>query len=184
MKTMTVSNYIENCLYTLNDQLSLLMYVNENFSAEKLSEVEVIEEFITVLKKRWKFSIVKWTPTRIEYPDYMFLNGDKGILAYIDFKYVESNDEFSDSILASDASLILKTIRSAESQLDRPIFFVYLLNCRDKKGIYFETSEQIKDRWFKEPCSHVCYTPVFDEMGDFENLVKLWSDLKKNNVRT
>ena len=176
---MCALDYIENCCLLSNNQLSFDVQSKE----ESFSEDEILEQFLMFIKKKMKFSIVNWEPTHKEYPSHMFLSGDKGILAYVDFKYVESDEQFSDSELACDSKALLETLRSADSQLDRPIFFVYMLNYRDKQGIYFETNEQIKDRWFKNSCTSEHYIPVVDEMGDFNNLISIWNDLKKNNVR-
>lgn len=176
---MYALDYIENCFLQSNNQLSFNMQSEE----ESFSKDEILEQFLMFIKKKMKFSIVDWEPTHKEYPSHMFLSGDKGILAYVDFKYAESKEPFSDSELACDSKLLLETLRSADSQLDRPVFFVYMLNYRDKRGIYFETNEQIKDRWFKSSCSSEYYIPVVDEMGDFNNLIAIWDDLKKNNVR-
>lgn len=176
---MCALDYIENCLLQSNNQKSFDVQSKE----ESFSENEILEQFLMLIKKKMKFSIVNWKPTHKEYPSHMFLNGDKGILAYVDFKYVESQEPFSASSLARDSKKLLETLRSADSQLDRPVFFVYMLNYPDKQGIYFETNEQIKDRWFKNLCSSEYYVPIIDEMGDFNNLIAIWNDLKKNNVR-
>lgn len=176
---MCALEYIENCFLQVNNQVSLTMpNAGETFSKE-----EVLEQFLAFVKKKMRFSIVSWEPTHKEYPSHMFLSGDKGILAYVDFKYVESSENFSDSNLARNSKLLLETLRSADSQLDRPVFFVYMLNCRDKQGIFFETNEQIKDRWFRNSYMSEVYVPVVEEMGDLSNLITIWNDLKKNNVR-
>ncbi len=176
---MHASDYIESCYLQSDNQI----YFDFRSNKESFSKDEILEQFLIFIKKKMKFSIVYWEPTHKEYPSHMFLNVDKGILAYIDFKYVESDEPFSDLGLACDTKMLLKTLRSADSQLDRPVFFVYILNYRDKQGIYFETNEQIKDRWFKKSYSSDYYIPVIDEMGDFNNLITIWNDLKKNNVR-
>lgn len=176
---MCALDYIENCFFQYNNQLSFDVQDRE----ESFSQDEILRQFLMFIKKKMKFSIVDWKPTHKEYPSYMFLSGDKGILAYVDFKYVESDEPFSDSDLACDSKMLLKTLCSADSQLDRPVFFVYILNYRDKQGIYFETNEQIKDRWFKSSYSSKYYIPDVDEMGDVNNLIAIWNDLKKNNVR-
>lgn len=176
---MCALDYIKNCFLQSNNPFSFDMQSKK----ESFSKDEILEQFLIFIKKKMKFSIVDWAPTHKEYPSHMFLSGDKGILAYVDFKYVESKESFSDTELACDSKLLLATLRSADSQLDRPVFFVYMLNYRDKQGIYFETNEQIKDRWFKSSCSSEYYIPVVDEMGDFNNLIAIWYDLKKNHVR-
>ena len=177
---MRALDYIESCFLGSNNQIDL----DVQGKGVSFSEDDILEQFIIFIKKKMKFSIINWVPTRKEYPSHIFLSGDKGILAYVDFKYVESNENFSDLSLACDSKTLLETLRSADSQLDRPVFFVYILNYRDKQGIFFETNEQIKDRWFKSSCSSVHYIPVIDEMGDLNNLIAIWNDLKKNNVRT
>lgn len=176
---MCAADFIENCFLQSDNQISF--DVTKGF--DSFSEEEVLEQFLTNIKKKMKISIVDWNPPRKEYPSHMFLSGDKGILAYISFKYIESDGNFSDSELACNSGLLLRTLCSADSQLDRPIFFVYMLNYRDKQGIFFETNEQIKDRLFQNSYSSEYYIPVFDEMGDFNNLIAIWKELKKNNVR-
>lgn len=176
---MCALDYIENCFSQSKNQSTFDVQSKE----EPFSQEEVLEQFLTFIKKKMKFSIVNWEPPHKEYPSHMFLSGDKGILAYVDFKYMESDDNFSEVELACDSKSLLDTLRSADSQLDRPIFFVYMLNYRNKQGIYFETNEQIKDRWFNSSYSSESYIPVIDEMGDFNNLITIWNDLKKNNVR-
>ena len=176
---MCALEYIENCFLPSDHQIPVDIQDKE----ESFSKQEILEQFLMFIKKKMKFSIVNWEPTHKEYPSHMFLSSDKGILAYIDFKYIESKEPFSDATLACDSRRILETLRSADSKLDRPVFFVYMLNCCDKQGIFFETNEQIKDRWFNNPCASEHYIPVIDEMGDFKNLIAIWNDLKKNNVR-
>lgn len=178
-ENMCALDYIEKCFLQSNDQ----HYFDIKSTQESCPEDEIFEQFLAFIKKKMKFSVVKWESAHKEYPSHMFLGGDKGILAYVDFKYVESKEPFSDSALACDSKRLLETLRSADSQLDRPVFFVYMINCRDKQGIYFETNEQIKDRWFRNSFSSEYYVPIIDEMGDLNNLIALWKDLKKNNVR-
>ncbi len=177
---MCTADFIENCFSQSSNQLSF----NTSNKRISFSENEILDQFLADIKKKMKFSIVAWQPTRREFPTYMLLSGDKGILAYINFKYMESENNFSESELACNSELLLKTLRSADSQLDRPVFFIYMLNYRDKQGIFFETNEQIKDRWFKNSYSSENYIPVADEMGDFNNLITIWNDLKRNNVRS
>ena len=67
--------------------------------------------------------------------------------------------------------------------MDRPVFFVYIINTTNVKGVFFETNEQIKNRWLNENFNAPTYTPIFDEMGNMSNLIDIFIDLKKNNVR-
>lgn len=179
---MCAGDYVENCFFQLKNQMSFDMKETKE-SKESFSENEILEQFLGLIKKKMRFSIIDWGPTRKEYPQYIFLSGDKGILAYVDFKYIESEKSFYEAVPSVESKTLLETLRTADSQLDRPIFFVYMLNCRDRQGIYFETNEQIKDRWFKSSYSDEYYVPVLEEMGNFNNLIDIWNDLKKNNVR-
>ena len=87
---MCALDYIENCYLRSNSQIAFdVQCKEESFLAD-----EVLEEFLTFIKKKMKFSIIHWEPSRKEYPNYMFLSGDKGILAYVDIKYVESDEPF------------------------------------------------------------------------------------------
>lgn len=176
---MYISNYIDKYFLQTNEQSLFITHdIIQNFSKE-----EICDQFINLIKKKLKLSIVSWKPSIKEYPHYILLNSDKGILAYVDFKYVFSNKNFSDMVIAYDMKPLLDTIRYAYSRLDRPIFFIYILNCKDKKGIFFETNEQIKDRWFNNLYTSSPYIPVFNEMGDLDNLIKIWNNFKKINIR-
>ena len=61
------------------------------------------------------------------------------------------------------------------------------MNYADQAGLYFETSDQIKDRLFHDTnCADQekdLYYPDFSLMGGFDNLRNLWEDLKRNGVR-
>lgn len=175
---MCVLDFIEN--YCCDDNQVFFDTISVN---EKFSEEEIVSGFLEYLKKKNKFSIINWEPCKEEYPHYMFLSGDKGILAYLDFQYVESDTSFSEEQIHINSEILLSKLRAADSQLDRPIFFVYFLNCIDKHGIYFETNEQIKDRWFQNCIKSDIYHPIFDEMGDYENLISILTDLRHSSVR-
>lgn len=133
---MCALDFIETCFRQSDTQLSLAI----SNSDETYSEADVIEQLLFFLKKKLKISIISWMPSHKEYPSHMLLRGDKGILAYVDFKYIETDGNFSDYNAVYDSKALLETLRTADSQLDRPIFFVYMLNCRDKQGIYFGMS--------------------------------------------
>lgn len=174
---MCALDFIEN--YCCEDNQS---FRSDSYN-ESFSEEEIVSEFLAYLKKKKKFSIVNWEPTKADYPSYMFLSSDKGILAYLDFLYVESDTSFSEKKIQINSNILLNKIRVAESQLDRPVFFVYFLNCIDRHGVFFETNEQIKDRWFRNSIKTGDYHPIFNEMGDYNNLISILTDLRHNNVR-
>ena len=49
------------------------------------------------LKKKKRLNIVKWESNNVNYPKFMLLGTDKGILAYIDFFYHTTNISVDDA---------------------------------------------------------------------------------------
>ena len=76
-----------------------------------------------------------------------------------------------------------------DSDLDRPVFYVHLLDFPNQKGIFFETTGMIKNNIFENSkCvsldrSGYLYFSDLAEMGDFEELVYIFEDLKKTGKR-
>ncbi len=130
----------------------------------------LIQEFIDNIKKKHNLKIEKWEPNKEYYPEYMFLGGDRGILAYIYFV-----DD--DSIPVDEA---VKKVSRAESELDRPVFFIR--NYQDLSKLYFETNEQIKNRLFEEKFESQ-YRADMGTVGDYDELVGILKSLKKNSVK-
>lgn len=130
----------------------------------------LIQEFIDNIKKKHNLKIEKWEPNKECYPEYMFLGGDRGILAYIYFV-----DD--DSIPVND---VVKKVSRAESELDRPVFFIR--NYQDLSKLYFETNEQIKNRLFEGKFENL-YRADMDTVGDYDELVYIFKNLKKNSVK-
>ena len=147
------------------------------------SDTGIIDYFIQYMKTKYKINIVAWEPSSCAYPNYMFLGGDRGILAYISFRYIHSPSSITSEDISWESKEVLKTVCVASSQLDRPVFYIYLINTADRIGIYFETDEQIRDRWLSTGFSSDIYTPVTAEMGDFQNLLSILLDLKRNSVK-
>lgn len=170
---MNTTNFIEAC-FTQNALIA------EN---SPLTESDVISSLLSVFRSKYKCNIVSWDPTNPAYPTYMFLGGDRGILAYVQFNYVFSNDCFTPDLLRMNSISVMQTIAKADSHLDRPVFFIHLINTADKTALLFETNEQIKDRWHQTNFSSDTYIPVVEEMGTVDNLLEIWTDLKKNSVR-
>ena len=132
--------------------------------------VDLKTNFVDTIYKRYKLKIEKWEPNKLSYPDYMFLGGDRGILAYI---YLLDDEK-------TPINEIIKKISLADSELDRPVFFIYKyhdLNC-----LYFETNEQIKDILFNG-YSGSYYRADINTAGNFENLINILKDLKINSVK-
>lgn len=140
------------------------------------------DELNSVLKQRYKLNIVKWDPTSDAYPEYMLLGGDRGILAYVKYVYREIDSYVDEVPISLHSDDVLHTVSSAISDLNRPVFFVYMIKSNSTMHILFETDEQIRDRWLETNFSGAMYHPQISEAGSFENLISILLDLKKNNV--
>ena len=140
-----------------------------------------VSKFISTMKQH-KFKIEEWEPNKEFFPPFMFLGSDRGILAYVQFKIV--NDSKAQTY-ATNLNDIVKIIACADSELDRPVFFIYI--DETSNNITFETNEQIKDRLYYDKNSvdtnNQCYIPETNGNGDFNNLVKIFSKLKSQSVR-
>ncbi len=163
---------------------TLLMQRHEG--GEKFDQDRLITELRTYLRKKFRFHISEWEPDRETYPRYIFLNGDKGILAYVRFRYL-AGDGFREEDLEMPLDDTIRLVRYAQSRLDRPVFFISLLNYVDRMGLYFETDEQIKDRLYNdEDCvdrERGVYRPDIRQMGRFSELQRIWTELRLHNVR-
>ncbi|MFR6221008.1 MAG: hypothetical protein ACLUJE_02375 [Anaerococcus sp.] len=176
---MNMQSFVYKCFLLNNDAQQLNLFEDENFE-----ETNLIACIIDCLKKQYKFNVCKWESPNRYYPQYMFLGGDKGILAYIVFQYYYGNT-FSENEIKMPLNYTIKIVSYAESRLDRPVFFIKIFNYKDKVEVLFETSEQIKDRLWNEENStrENNYISDISRMGDFANLKYLWDDLKKNSVK-
>lgn len=146
------------------------------------------------LKKKKRLNVVQWEPNNVNYPKFMLLGTDKGILAYIEFFYHTVDISVDDAIVGRMGIChLMKDLRTrlplVDSDLDRPVFYVHFLNYPNQKGIFFETTEMIKNNIFeKSRCvflnnSDDLYFSDISEMGEFEELVCMFEDLKRNNVK-
>lgn len=167
--------------------------------AEYSTENENINDSVGTIisnwfKKKRRLNVVQWKPNNDKYPRFMLLGTDKGILAYIEFFFHQSKKATDDVTVCRMGICHLmddlkKRLPLVDSDLDRPTFYVHVLNYPCQKGIYFETTEMIKNNIFeKSDCiyngktRHLYFSNI-DEMGDFEELVSMFEDLKKNNVK-
>lgn len=125
---------------------------------------------INDLKEKYKIKIEKWAPNKNYYPEYMFLGGDRGILAYI---YFLDNKK----ILTAD---LVKKVSRAESELDRPVFFIR--NFKNLDTLFFETNDQIKNRLFYESIDKY-YEPDMSSVGNYEEMISIFKKLKKDSVK-
>ena len=89
-----------------------------------------------------------------KYPDCMVLKPDKQIAAYFEVKYhcapfLTSYQHIGRPCYEGSATLdfekVIKQIEIIESDLDRPTFYLHWIDYPCLKGIFFETSEQVKD---------------------------------------
>lgn len=149
---------------------------------EEAKAKEIVTIFSKFLKTNFHLNIQCWEPNKEEYPAYMLLGADKGILAYLNFYYHEAD---YNTAIGYNLRRIVSQVKLVISDLDRPTFFVHVVYTPGIKGIYFETHEQIIDRLLNEKESvvfkdkYICQ-PKY--MGDIKELVSIMTDLKKNNV--
>lgn len=163
-----------------NNSLDTQTYSENNSFA---SIDDCILQFIKKIKTENNISLINWKPKNKNYPEYLLLSGDKGILAYVDFCVVKLLDNDLSKSIERNSLILLDQIRIADSQLDRPIFFVYIIENKNKKFVLFETNEQIKDRWFANGLHSQVYTPVIEEMGDLDNLISIWTSMKRISAK-
>lgn len=141
------------------------------------NSLEKIERILNNLKKE-HLNVVPWIPSKDNYPQYMFLGTDRGILAYLDFfTHIDTGD------ISCDFDNIIEKVRLASSDLDRPVFYVHLTN--DSSSFFcFETDEQVKDRVFnnyncKKSCFGIDYYDVnLKETGTYEEMVSIFKSIK------
>lgn len=148
---------------------------------------KIIDKLISKMKKKDKINIVKWQPTKQEYPEYMLLSGDKGILAYINF-YVVKDQELKEFV--HDYNNLARRLSLAISDLDRPVFNIYYQTADENERIFFETYEQIRDiiynnstRIEKNYSGKRIFKSNKLEMGFQDELMNMFLDMKRNGVR-
>lgn len=151
------------------------------------SNIAFDNQVIAHVKEKCKMNIVSWEPTKKEYPSYMLLGPDKGILAYINFYTFIAQDL---TIFRHDVGSLLARLRLAVSDLDRPVFNIYQVTEASETNIYFETYEQILDILFNNPDrikiddkGREYFDSQKNEMGSVDELLTIFTDLKRNNVK-
>jgi len=195
---------LETIFNTKNDHKSL-EYNDNNFMMDTYFWGEYSSEvmnqndtfgliFSTWIKNRFRMNIVKWSPNTPLYPRFMFLGTDKGILAYLEFFYHESKELIDDEMILQygichEMNGLKKRIALVNSHLDRPVFYVHILNYEHFKGIFFETTDMIKNNIFesnytkKTVNEREYYFTNIGEMGSLDELINMFGDLKKNNIK-
>lgn len=151
------------------------------------AQADFAAEMISRVKSECRMNIVEWEPVKSDYPTHILLGPDKGILAYINFIV---SDVQGDICFRHERDALITKLRLAVSDLDRPVFNVCQVTEGEKKAVYFETYEQILDILFRDPGrlagaegESVYFCSEKSQMGCFEELLGIFMDLKKNNVR-
>ncbi|WP_343287785.1 hypothetical protein [Turicibacter bilis] len=195
-------------------------YMNPRNSSRKKLDVHLgrfLEDLIIeFLNDKLKLKAMHADNANKKYPDCMVLGTDKGILAYFEVKY--HNAPFLTAInkigrycyegsATLDLDKVIKQLELIESDLDRPVFYLHWIDYPCLKGIFFETSEQVKENLrllenkesferaeregdFVEKSTDnrkIGYTKKFYsnllEMGTFEEFINILNNLKKNGVK-
>lgn len=165
---------------------------------------------IEYLKLKYKLNVTHADESNKKYPDCMLLSGDKGILAYFEVKYhgapfISAFHKIGrycyEGSVTLDLDKVKKQIEIAEAELDRPVFYLHWVDFPCLKGIFFETSEQVKNELFihgeeferkkrtgdydenriKRGYTKKFYSKLL-EMGSFEELIDIFLDMKKKGV--
>lgn len=164
------------------------------YSYEVVQMNEIVGDTFSVsVKKKYKLNILKWEPNKQKYPKYMLLGSDKGILAYIEFFYHQFKSEVEKDCcfqygICHEFDEVVRRIQLVDSDLDRPVFYIHYVDYPEIKGIFFETTEVIKDCLLTKSNPIITrqgkryYFSSLLEMGCFDELMEILSDLKKNNV--
>lgn len=106
-----------------------------------------------------KIKAVHGDKTNKKYPDCMILGKDKGIVAYFEVKYhcapfISAINKINRYCYESSATLDVKKIERQleiiESDIERPVFYIHWIDYPCLKGIFFETSEQVKNALVNE----------------------------------
>ena len=94
-----------------------------------------------------------------KYPDCMILGKDKGILAYFEVKYhcapfisaiQKLNRYCYEGSATLDKAKIERQLEIIESDIERTVFYIHWIDYPCVKGIFFETSEQVKETLINE----------------------------------
>lgn len=146
---------------------------------------KVIDSFVSYLASRYKIRFFKWEPNKKAYPEYLFLKGDRGILAYIKF-YVFEKEAHNLFDISTDLREVTDTIKHGYSELDRPIFLIYIFDINGKYEAKFETDEQIRDR-IQNDCSAIDlhnnkYYPNPETFGNLNNLLTILFQMREKGV--
>lgn len=161
---------------------------------------------IDFLKSELKINAEHGDKSNKQYPDCMILGKDRGIVAYFEVKYhgapfISAINKINRYCYEGSATLdekkIIKQLEIIESDIERPVFYLHWINYPCLKGIFFETSEQVKDYLVNNKTSFVrneregdlektpqtvykekIYSPLLF-MGDFDEFIGLLKKMIK-----
>lgn len=198
-------------------------YMNPRNKSVKGLDVQmgiVLEDLVMdFLHKKFKLRTENADFSNKSYPDCMVLGSDGGILAYFEVKYhgapfITSKSKIGREPYEGSATLDLKKVKKQidliESDLDRPTFYLHWIDYHDLKGIFFESSQQVKEYIYENEnggygeftrnersgdfmkdddyeiikkigYTEKIYSPLF-EMGTFEEFINVLLNLKSNGV--
>ena len=161
---------------------------------------------INYLKEHHGINVCHADKINKNFPDCMILNKDKSIVAYIEVKYHGApfiyainkiNRYCYEGSITLDYKKIIKQLEIIYTDLDRPVFYLHWVDFPCLKGIFFETSDQVKENIYKngveferrhregdlEKSSESVYLGKFYssllEMGDFEEFINTIKELRK-----
>lgn len=176
------------------------------------------KQIMEYLNNKLKIKAMKADKTNRKYPDCMILNTDKGILAYFEVKYhgapfLTAINKIGRYCYEGSATLDFNKVKNQldiiYSDLERPVFYLHWIDYPCIKGLFFETSDQVKQYLIEsgeefdradrtgdfininrdgyEVVHKVGYTKKFYspllQMGTFEEFIEIIKDMKKNGVR-
>lgn len=114
--------------------------------------------FIDFFNEKLKIKVTHADKSNKKYPDCMILKKDRGIAAYFEVKYHSApfisainkiNRYCYEGSVTLDYKKIINQLEIIESDLERPVFYLHWIDYPCLKGVFFETSEQVKDYIFK-----------------------------------
>jgi len=147
----------------------------EKYPMPKVLEKKHLEDSISdYLHKYHKILIVSAAYEDRLYPELLILDRTRNIFGYICIQQYPSDNDDSISRMEFD-NITRKRIQICYSELDRPVFFLYVFTEKNNSGIHFLTSEQIQDILL-EKIENNEYTPFFpnkEMMGELDELVHI-----------
>lgn len=166
---------------------------------------------IDFMNKKLKIKAMHADKKNKSYPDCMILGSDRGILAYFEVKYhgapfIQAINKIKRFCYEGSATLdlkkVIKQLEIIDSELDRPTFYLHWIDYPCLKGLYFETSEQVKEYIYetgeefnreeregdyniihKVGYTEKIYSPLL-QMGTFEEFINIINDIKENGIKT